>query len=121
MASLYSSFFCSVVFIEPGLHPSFPVGYVLLPARLQAEGDVVSLQLRTGRERCQHNRGKQGRFAVFSKKIKLLLLNIEVDATVNEFLDRDQHLKRITTYPWQLADKKWWNAVFLAIIDGLHA
>ena len=38
-------------------------------------------------------------------KYKLFLLYVEVDATVNEFLNRGKNLKRITPQSWQFTDK----------------
>ena len=47
----------------------------------------------------EYNWRKQGWLTVIIKQIELLLLYIEVDATINEFLDRGKHLKCITTHP----------------------
>ena len=76
------------------------LGYILLPAWLQTEGDILALQLRTDGERCQHDRNKEWRLFVITNQVELFLLDIEVNATIKQFLDRGKHLKRITNIFW---------------------
>lgn len=51
------------------------------------------------------------------KKHKLLLLDIKVDATVKQILDRGKNLKRIPAQSRQFADEKDINTIFLAILS----
>lgn len=75
------------------------LGDVLLAAGLEAERDVFTLQLGAGGKHGNHDRGESRGLAIIAQQSYLLLLYVEVDATVNQRLDRGKHLEGISAQP----------------------
>ena len=120
ITSLYSAFICSAVFTEPTLRPRFPPFSIyrflpdcnrneILSRSNCAQVESVAIIIGAKRDGCPFS----------SNNISCSFLYVEVNATVNEFLDRGKHLKRITLQSGQFSDKLDPNAVCFAVFHCL--